>query len=50
MVVVLPAPFGPQEAEYLSLLHLKGEVVHRRYVAVSFRQILYLDDHEVSSN
>ena len=31
MSVVLPAPFGPEESEYLALLDLQADVIQRLY-------------------
>ena len=43
IVVLLPAPFGPEEAEEAAAGHAEGHVVHRRLPAERLRQAL---DHD----
>ena len=43
MVVVFPAPFGPEEREDLALLHVKGNIVHSHVVAELFSQVRHMD-------
>ena len=43
-VVVLPAPFGPEDAEHLALLDGERDVVHGHSRAVRFAQMLDLYD------
>jgi len=42
IVVVFPAPFGAEEAEYLTLLHLKAYIIHRNQVAKLLYYVLHL--------
>ena len=43
IVVVFPAPFGPDQAEHLAGLHLEGEPADRREIAVELLEPLDLD-------
>ena len=43
MVVVLPAPFGPEEAEHFARLDLEAHVVYRRERFVPLAQVFRLD-------
>ncbi len=47
IVVVLPAPFGPEEAEDLAAAHLEVDAVDRHVVAEALRQRLGLDEGSV---
>ena len=44
IVVVLPAPFGPDQAEDLALEHLERDLVHGVQGAVRLREAGDLDD------
>ena len=43
IVVVLPAPFGPEEAKDFSALDAEAHVVYGGDPAVSFREVLDLN-------
>ncbi len=43
IVVDFPAPLGPQQAEYLPVLHRKAQVVHRVVVPIPLHEIFDLD-------
>ena len=49
MVVVLPAPFGPQESKYFSLRDLEADVLDGSEIAERFDQIADGNHSRISS-